>query len=656
MNLASMSPCLRAGLPALLACIWLAAVAFPFPALADVSETTILPVHMALNLETGALGSSGGDILWDGIAISPQGTAKIRNIGTMGVTSFHLFGLSFFAPQAAAAKTTPIPAAKLIPGDVLVVVTNSGKTAKVLVYDNGGGALTLEFVTYGISPPAGTPLVSQILNNSSYVPRGYPNSGISPSSVFVIFGSGMSDPGNPVPQASAPPGLPLSLSGTSITVVVNGVTTHPAMYYASPGQIAAVLPAATPIGTGLLTITYRGITSAPTPIQVVPSALGINTYSNGEAVATDASTYALLSYTNSGTPGQTIVLWTTGLGANPADSDTIYTTTPHSVKTPLQVYIGGVPATILYQGASGYPGVNQIDLVIPKSAPTGCWVPVAAVAGGVISNTATIAINNGGGDCFDAVNGLKGNQVAPPNGQSLRTGLVALIQTNSPDKNGNRVITNSTDAAFETYTGLYPTHNTVSPGACIVNQTTPSPFPNLKGLESGDINLAGPSGLSVKLKSQGIAGAFYALLSAAAITSAGGTYTFTGAGGKDVGRFTSTLTLNSPLITWTNAAEAATIDRSKGLHVTWSGGNPGSYLFILGSSTSADLKLNAGFTCLVKTDDGEFTVPDYILSGLPAGMGGAQIQNQIYTTLPASGLDASLAIADITYSVPATFK
>ena len=174
-------------------------------------------------------------------------------------------------------------------------------------------------------------------------------------------------------------GLPLTLNGASITVVVGGVTTHPALYYTSPTQLAAVLPAATPVGTGTLTVNYRGTNSAPAPIQVVASAVGINEYNQipiplgvlntniDLGVATDAVTGALLSFTNSGTPGEIIVLWTTGLGADPADSDTTYTSTPHSVNTPLQIYVGGVLATILYQGSAGYPGVNQINLTIPAS-------------------------------------------------------------------------------------------------------------------------------------------------------------------------------------------------------------------------------------------------------------------------------------------------
>jgi uncharacterized protein (TIGR03437 family) len=427
------------------------------------------------------------------------------------------------------------------------------------------------------------------------------------------------------------------------------------MYYVSPAQLAAVLPTATPVGTGTLTITYRGVISAPAPIQVVPSALGINNYSNGVGVATDASTFALLTYTNSGTPGQTIVLWTTGLGADPADSDTAYTTTPHKVPTPLQIYIGGVQANILYQGSSGYPGINQIDLVIPKTAPTGCWIPVAAVAGGVVSNVVTISIAKAGGVCVDPPTGLTGNQITPPNGQALKAGLVSLIQTNSPGKGTARTLTNSANAAFEQYTGLYPSRNPVSPGGCLLTQQpTPVPFPNIVGLDTGDITITGPSGGPITLKSQGIKGAFYEILAADAIPASGGTFTFQGAGGKDVGPFTSVLHLTSPLLTWTNLAEAATIDRTKGLLVTWSGGNPGTYVYVTATSTSPGLQLLGGYTCLVPIDAGQFTVPDYILSGLPAGTGGAALQNYVYSTLSAGGIDIGVSLADISYSVRAT--
>ena len=58
------------------------------------------------------------------------------------------------------------------------------------------------------------------------------------------------------------------------------------------------------------------------------------------------------------------------------------------------VTIGGVPAQVSYYGPSGYPGVYQINIVVPQSAPTGAAIPLVVTTpdGSVISNTATVSI------------------------------------------------------------------------------------------------------------------------------------------------------------------------------------------------------------------------------------------------------------------------
>ena len=201
-----------------------------------------------------------------------QGTATLRNNGVIGSTNFNGLPESYWVTDAGGASGTSIAANLLVTGDVFVAITNSGKIAKIMVIANTGGAITLQFTTFGVSAAPGVPVIAQILNNSSLTPPGMPNYGIAPSSIFVVQGSGLADPGNPVLQDSSA-GLPLTLNGASITVVVGGVTTHPALYYTSLAQLAAVLPAATPVGTGTLTVNYRGTNSAPAPIQVVASAI-----------------------------------------------------------------------------------------------------------------------------------------------------------------------------------------------------------------------------------------------------------------------------------------------------------------------------------------------------------------------------------------------
>ena len=632
-----------------------AAFAVPSVLFADLSENTILQTNTGLNLDTGAIVSSGGDILWDGNALTPQGSAKLGKPSHVGGMGFNALPKSYWMQVAPGAKPNPIAADLLVPGAVFVAVTNGGNVAKVLITANSSGVISLQFTTFGVSAPPGVPQITQVLNGSSAIPLGSPNYGIAPSSLFAVVGSGLADPGGPVLQSSAPPGLPLTLNGASITVVVNGVTTHPALYYTSPTQLAGVLPAATPPGTGTLTVTYKGNTSVPTPIQVLPSVIGLNNYSGGLGVATDAVTGKLLTLTNSGTPGEKISIWGTGLGADPADSDTTYTLTPHKVNTPLQVYIGGVPAKILYQGASVYPGVNLINVVIPASVPTGCWVSVAAVTGDAVSNVVTLAISNGGGECLDAQTGLKGSQLSPSGGKTLRTGLLALIRSTSPPSKSNPGLETTTDAAFIKYTGVYTPQNTVSPGNCIVG-IKPVPVPGLTGLDPGTIKLTPPSGSPVTLASQfGIKGAFYAMLPTDAFPPTGGSFTFTGSGGADVGPFSTTIDLSNPLLTWTNQSNAATIDRSNGLHVTWTGGNPGTYVVISGSSESA-LSGFVSYTCLAPVGDGQFTVPSHILLGLPAGKGGTLMQNNVDSPLTASGLDIGVVLADVSFSVASVYQ
>lgn len=384
-------------------------------------------------------------------------------------------------------------------------------------------------------------------------------------------------------------------------------------------------------------------------MKVIPAALGINTYAGEVGVATDATSGALLSFTNSGTPGEIITLWATGLGADPADSDTTLIASPHAVNTPLQIYIGNDPATILYQGASPYPGVNQINVVIPSTALTGCFVPLVAIAGGVMGNNVFLPIANGGGACFDSVSGLNGNQMPVGGTQTLNTGFMTILQV--PDGKGG--VTNTTDGSFQRYVGTFPA-NRSTPGTCIVNQ--PVPAPTFSGLDAGKITLTGPNGLNINVPNQlGIKGAFYSMLTSTAIPPAGGTFTFSGSGGADVGPFTGNVTISTPLISMTNANALTTIDRSLGFEVDWTGGNPGSLVYISGDVGTGQNAI--GFTCTENVAAGKLQVPAFLLSVLPAGKGSIGLQNSWFVPVTATGLDFGSVGADISVpTVTATFN
>jgi uncharacterized protein (TIGR03437 family) len=646
--------------------VWGASIfAFPLLALADLSENTILQTNMSINLDTGAVAGSGGDLLWNGSTLVLQGAALATKPGFLGETNYDGLPQSYWVSVSAGAKATPIAGNLLLPGNGFVATSNSGKVAKVLILGDSSGVLSLKFTTFGATAPAGVPNLTGVLNNSSGIPFGYPNYGIAPSSLFVVTGSGLADPGAPVLQSSQGSGIPLSLNGCSITVVVSGTTVHPGLYYTSPTQVAAVLPASTPLGIGTLTVTYRGITSAPITLVVVTAAVGFNTFSQlgtynsnvNIGVATDSITGALITFTNSAAVGEYLTLWSTGLGSDPDDSDTVYTGAPHTLNTPLQLYFGGELMDVLYAGASTYPGVNEIVFKLPPDVLTGCYVPLEAVTGNVISNVVNIPVHAGGGTCFEVITGVSGDQILAKTQNVIRGGVVEIIQSSTTSTKGVVTVSSSASTAFEKYGGLVPaaTGLIVSQGGCTVGPAGMAGNPiSVQGLDPGTITLTGPAGLFLPLPQQLVAGEFGAVLPAG-IPPTGGTYTFTGTGGADVGSFTAALTLTNPVFNWTNPSAAAAISKAAGFSVSWTGGNPGSAVLIGGTSPNL-LGAGTAFSCRMPAELGTFTVPPYVLLGMPGGAGAVNVQNDMFGTMTAAGLDDGGKQTTISFSVPATFQ
>jgi uncharacterized protein (TIGR03437 family) len=479
--------------------------------------------------------------------------------------------------------------------------------------------------------PAGAsaaPAIAGVFNNYSYTQPGYPNSGIAPSTLIIITGTGLANAtSGPVTlQSTAAPGLPTTLNGSTVSITVGGTTVTPGLYYALPTQLAAVLPASTPTGSAGVSVSVNG--GAPSPafqFQVVPTAPGLDTYygtGGGMVTATDNQTGALIDFTHSATPGQTIVLWGSGLGADTADSDTVFTSSPHPVNQgSTQVYIGGVEATIVYAGSSGYPGLDQIDVTIPANVSVGCKVSVVAVVAGVDSNFVLIPINPGGGVCSDPIYDYNGTQLAAALTSTVTTGIAMIDQLPNAELAGVTFVSNTDGNA---YTALGP----LSLGGCTVTQGSgPAQYGGtLTYLSAGTVSLQGPEGTYALTNTQGSTTPDSATLPNGSIPSSGGTFVFTGTGSADVGPFSVTVTL-APLMTWTNSNDAKTVTRSQGLQINWSAGQPSSYIQIIGQSVTSTPGVFATFECFVPQSAGSFTVPPYVLNDLPAGTGNVQVEN-----------------------------
>ena len=632
------------------------ALAFPISALADLSGTNTLSSGQSLNLDSGA--ASPADIQFSGASLTFQGTAKGGVIpGFTGASSFATLDQATLQLLVSFASSSPIPSSSLTVGTIVGVSTNAGHVAKILVTAISSASITFQFTTYGATGGGGGggPTISRVTNNSSDIPAGFPNSGITQGALFKIVGSGLADDGDATLHDSAP-GLPTTLNGARVTVTVGSTTVNVALYYATPTQIDGVLPSNTPTGSGTVTVTHNGTATAT--IQVSAAAPGITTYNNGATVvaqdfARPTDPYGgLVTFQKSAVPGGIITVWGSGFGAT-TDSDTTYTGAPHATNVSYSIYIGGVQVTnVAYVGRSVYPGVHVVVLTIPQNVPTGCYVPFAVVTGNIVSNVATLPIRAGGGVCSDPQLGLNGDQLSGISG-SAKTGFLVVSQITAQGSGTQNIA----GAFFQQASGVSGPNGSsvVSIGGCVLTQTvTGGSTGTVTGLNAGTITVSGPGGTQVTLTSNPIIPGFY-FAQLNSIPSTGGAYVFNATAGSQVGAFTATVNFPNPLLSWTNQAAAATVARSQSFTATWSGGTPGSYVLITGTSTSGSA--SGSYTCYAPQSAGTFTVPSYILLGLPAGSGTTSVQNSTnVTAFSATGLDFGGALGNVQFQVNSNYN
>lgn len=642
-----------------------AALVCPAAMLGDFTQSNVtLESGQNFNLENGAITSTGGDFQFNGNSITFAGNALgyMAGIG-LGPGGYALFNeatlQAFYAGSGGVYSKNPIVSPALAVNTVFAVYDNSQHFAKVLITALSSSSITFQFLTYGATggAQAGAPTITKIQNNYSNVALGLPNYGIAPSTIFVIYGTGLADPtAKAALQSSAAPGIPATLNGASISVTVNGVTTHPGMYYAIASQIAAVLPASTPVGNGTLTVTYNGLTSAAFTIQVVQSALGLDTLSglsNGIAVATD-SNGNLFSYTASASPDQIVTLWGSGLGADSADSDVEFTSSPNAVNVPLIVYIGGIQAQVLYAGSSGYPGLAQIDVKIPANVIPGCAVPVVGVVGTFVSNTVTIPVGQSGGVCQDDIRGMDGNALNTVGAQVNYTSGTLAIVLDTTQKGTQSSFASAAFIRVQNQPKTYG-YGYVTEGGCLVLQQQVNLTGTLSYLNAGTLSITGPAGTQpVTQVTSGQVLAYSVNLPGGFFPSSGGTFTFKGAGGPDVGPFSVTLSDPSPLV-WTNQAAITSVNRNQDLTVTWTGGIPGTWVLVGGGSTT--VSVSGTFLCYVPVNAGQFTIPSYVLLASPVGNGGINLLNQSNNQpFQATGLDITTAVVETESSISVPFN
>jgi uncharacterized protein (TIGR03437 family) len=654
------------------------ALTLPVLSLADVSSTaTLTSTTGALNLDAGTTGTSGGDLLWNGTTLTPQGSATASVLpGLMGASVYDALNAATLSPFLSALpfSNAPINSSALTMNTILVVRTNSGNLAKLLVTSNSG-SLGLQYTTFGTTGGGGGggngPSITDVQNAASNIPSVLPNGGIAQGSLFVVKGSNLG-PATFIQQTSFP--FTTTIGGTSIQVTVGGTTVDVIMFYSLAAQVAGILPSKTPTGAGTLKLTYNG-QSATAPITVVNRNVGIYTVStsgSGDAVAFVNSDSQLITPTHAANAEEAIVLWGTGLGpVNLDETNAVGANQADLGDIGLHVYIGGKEANVIFKGRNGCcTSVDTVYATVPDGV-TGCAVSVLMQIGNIVSNATSIAIADNGRTCTPVSPMVPVGEIGHTG--TYKTGVIFLDRAVETLPGVGGPMTTKSDsggAIFEkvTYTNA-PTGSQLdmnSYGSCSVINYQGTTIPTNTGgsttpLDAGAaINVTGPNGLSKSMPKNTIAGIsiYGAQFDQTATTLSAGAYMFNnGAGGTDVPGFNANYTM-PPIFAWTDQSTITSVTRASGVAVHWSGGNPSGYVIISGSSSSGAVSVS--FSCTAHVSDGSFMVPPVVLLALPpsaSGGGSLYVETFDYQLFgPPSGLDSAVVGSGFVYGSSVTYQ
>jgi uncharacterized protein (TIGR03437 family) len=512
------------------------------------------------------------------------------------------------------------------------------------------------------------------VNAASSTPNGLANGSIAQGSLFTIYGARLG-PTQPAQAASFP--LSTTLGGVTINIGQGANAVKVIPYYVSANQVNAIMPSNAPLGMQPIYVIYNGTTSNPSPVKIVPASFNFFSF-NGAG----SGTAAALNFTASGgifnspqataKPGQIVVAYGTGLGPIPtADAQPAPGNSP---TTPIQVFVGGVSASVAYSGrAPGTSGEDQINFTIPANSPTGCWVPVYAVANGITSNAVTLAIDANGAPCSDVANPLSQAFIA---GKKL--GLLDLVHTDtlqdltvaSPVTIQNDFLVADFGATPVTPWPFATLFSQPPPGACTLiqhgsdifgNDTTGAIDPETSLGIPATFTVSGSGGTKQIAPASGSAAAAY-LIGSATPAFAGlpnqvflspGPFTVSAAAAGSIGAVQASITMPTAF-TWTGRSNLGTVPRSSPLNLSWSGLAANQYMAIFGGTTDLPTNSSSMFYCLAPAGSSSFTVPPQILSAVPATRGNAfQSKSAILmwtiaigngTPFTASGLDSAYAI------------
>ncbi len=237
-------------------------------------------------------------------------------------------------------------------------------------------------------PEAG-PYISRfgVVNAASYAPAGNP---VSPGGFVTLFGTRLA---GALAVASSLP-FPLTLGGTQVLINEKAVP----LYLVSPGQVSALVPFGTALGTARVSVVAGGVKSEDVEVRVAETAPGVFStqqtgFGPGAILKAD---YSLVTASNRARRGDVVQVFLTGLGkVTPAvgDGAAASPTVLSNADAAVNVYVGGVKARVTFKGlAPGFAGLYQLNVEIPLNAPGGASVPLGIETADAFHDQVDVAI------------------------------------------------------------------------------------------------------------------------------------------------------------------------------------------------------------------------------------------------------------------------
>jgi uncharacterized protein (TIGR03437 family) len=241
--------------------------------------------------------------------------------------------------------------------------------------------------------------VSALMASVPYLPTGAvenvvgvtPTSAVAPGSAIAILGVNLTS--STLESAASP--LPQTLGGVTVSV---GSRLLP-LYFVSPGQINAQLPADLPLGAATLVVTTEDGSQVTAKFTIAQDAPGLFTLESNDKPYALAfhKNGTLVTETAPAQVGETLRLYGTGFGpTTPMRVEGLAVPNAPSfvITDPVSVQVNG--ASFLSSSAYALPGGVSVDVVefalTPPNTPAPGDFPLTVTVNKVVSNTVLLPI------------------------------------------------------------------------------------------------------------------------------------------------------------------------------------------------------------------------------------------------------------------------